>query len=224
MAQLQRQADVHQDELCPPNKRYALMDASKKMNIDNPFIGTSSSVPCIYLGKLWHTLKEDGSKYRLSFMFDKKELTLTLDDFKTIFQLPQATYNNHKHFVAAPKFSKMVPFYINDLGFTLDLRSSSNFKASGLIMQMLYCFVNNMHVDLLWEGMHYSIEHPSTLIPYPRFTKLIVSHYMTAFPKISKRDRDKYYNLEDDMMVKNIFNSGKNKAGVGMNISSWMIT
>ncbi|GKA40937.1 retrovirus-related pol polyprotein from transposon TNT 1-94 [Tanacetum coccineum] len=63
-----------------------------------------------------------------------------------------------------------------------------------------------------------------TLIPYPRFTKLIVSHYMIAFPKISRRARDKYHNLEDDMMVKNIFNSGKHKDEVGMKIPSWMIT
>ncbi|GJU87662.1 retrotransposon protein, putative, unclassified [Tanacetum coccineum] len=35
MTQPQRQADVHQDELCPPNKRYALMDANKKMDLDN---------------------------------------------------------------------------------------------------------------------------------------------------------------------------------------------
>ncbi|GKA45722.1 hypothetical protein Tco_0738518, partial [Tanacetum coccineum] len=54
------------------------------------------------------------------------------------------------------------------------------------------------------------------------FTKL--SHYITAFPEISRRARDKYHNLEDDEMVKNIFNSGKNKVGVGMEISSWMIT
>ncbi|GJQ96292.1 hypothetical protein Tco_0007431 [Tanacetum coccineum] len=195
------------------------MDANKKMDLDNPLcpneskilanilqnhplrfsIAASSSVPWIYLGQFWHTLKEDGSKYRLSFMLDRKEFTLTLDDLRTIFQLPQATYNNHEHFVAAPKFSKM-------------------------IMQMLYCFVNNIHVDLLWEGLHYSLEHPSTLIPYPRFTKLIVSHYMTAFPEISQRVRDKYHNLEDDEMVKSIFNSGKNQAGVGMKISSWMIT
>ncbi|GKC61033.1 hypothetical protein Tco_1088631 [Tanacetum coccineum] len=47
---------------------------------------------------------------------------------------------------------------------------------------------------------------------------------MTAFPEISRRARDKYHNLEDDEMVKNIFNSGKNKAGVGMEIPSWMIT
>ncbi|GKE85641.1 hypothetical protein Tco_1559383 [Tanacetum coccineum] len=250
------------------------MDANKKINLDNSLcpneskilenilqnhplrfsIAASSSVPCIYLGQFWHTLKEDGSKYRLSFMLDKKELTLTLDDFRTIFQLLQATDNNHECFVPAPKFLEMVPFYIKDLGFTLKLRSSSNFKTTGLvqpwqtlckmfsrcvttrvtgydqpplhIMRMLYCFVNNIRVDyadLLWEGFHYSLEHLTTLIPYPRFTKLIVSHYMTAFPEISRRDHDKYHNLDDDVMVKSIFNSGKNKAGVGMKIPNWMI-
>ncbi|GJR07509.1 hypothetical protein Tco_0790161 [Tanacetum coccineum] len=210
----QRQADVHQDELCPPNKWYALMDANKKIDLHNPFIMD-------LLGAIRHTLKEDGSKYRLSFMLDRKELTMTLDDFRTIFQLPQATNNNHDRFVVAPKFSEMVPFYLNDLGFTLELRSPSNFKTTGLIMQMLYCFVNNVHVDyaeLLLEGLHYSLEHPSTLIPYPRFTKLIVSHYMTAYPEISRRVRDKYHNLEHDEMVKSIFNSRKNKAGIGMKI------
>ncbi|GKB53793.1 integrase, catalytic region, zinc finger, CCHC-type containing protein [Tanacetum coccineum] len=180
-----------------------------------------------FLGENLHTLKEDGSKYRLSFVLNRKELTMTLDDFRTIFQLPQATDNNHERFVASPKFLKMASFFLNDLGFTLELRSPSNFKTTGLIMQMLYCFVNNVHVDyvdLLWEGLHYSLEHPSTLIPYPRFTKLIVSHYMTTYPKISKRVRNKYQNLEHDEMVKSIFNSGKNKAGVRMKIPSWMIT
>ncbi|GJR87999.1 hypothetical protein Tco_0212010 [Tanacetum coccineum] len=51
-------------------------------------IAASSSVPWIYLGQFWHTLKEDGSKYRLKFVLDRKELTLTLDDFRTIFHLP----------------------------------------------------------------------------------------------------------------------------------------
>ncbi|GKC42684.1 hypothetical protein Tco_1060406 [Tanacetum coccineum] len=47
---------------------------------------------------------------------------------------------------------------------------------------------------------------------------------MTAFLEISRRVRDKYHNLEYDVMVKSIFNSGKNKAGVGMKIPSWMLT
>ncbi|GJZ10162.1 hypothetical protein Tco_0544921 [Tanacetum coccineum] len=47
---------------------------------------------------------------------------------------------------------------------------------------------------------------------------------MTEFPEISRRARDKYHNLEDNAMVKNIFNSGKHKDGVGMKIPSWVIT
>ncbi|GJV21068.1 hypothetical protein Tco_1370088 [Tanacetum coccineum] len=199
-----------------------------------------------YLGQFWHTLKEDGSKYKLSFVLNRKELSMTLDDFRTIFHLPQAIDNPHDRFIPAPKLLEMVPFYINNLGFILELRSPSNFKTTGLvqpwqtlckmfsrclttrvigydqmplqIMQILYCFVNNIHVayaDLLWEGFHYSLEHPTTLIPYPRFTKLIVSHYMTIFTEISRRAHDKYHILEDDEMVKSIFNSEKNKADFG---------
>nr|GEV94078.1 hypothetical protein [Tanacetum cinerariifolium] len=145
------------------------MDANKNIDLDNPLcqneskimanvlqnhplrfsIAASSSVPWIYLGKFWHTLKEDASKYMLKFVLDRKEIIMTLDEFRTIFQLPQATNNNHTH---------------------------------------------------------------------------TMGHYMTANPKISRRVYDKYGNLEHDVMVKSIFNSRKNKARVGMNIPSWMIT
>ncbi|GJX92040.1 hypothetical protein Tco_0345366 [Tanacetum coccineum] len=213
--------------MCNANTKHAVIDANSKFvcstcnecvfsaNHDKCVVAylndvnsnvKSKSVPWIYLGQFWHTLKEDGSKYRLKFMLNRKELTLTLDDFRTIFQLPQATDNNHEQFVATPKFSEMVPFYINDLGFTLELRSPSNFKKTDL------------------EGLHYLLEYPSTLIPYPIFIKLIVSHYITAFPEISRRAHDQYHNLNDDMMVKNIFNSRKHKDGVGMKIPSWIIT
>ncbi|GJW44014.1 hypothetical protein Tco_0072813 [Tanacetum coccineum] len=149
----------------------------------------------------------------------------------------------------------MVPFYKQVLGFTMELKTQSNFKTTGLlqpwqtlckifskclttrvtgwdqpplqIMQMLYCFVNNIHVDyaeLLWEGLYYSLHHPTSSIPYPRFTKIIVSHYMTIFSEISRRPRDMYHNLQDDDIMKNIFNSGRHKNKVGMQIPAWMIT
>ncbi|GJW68992.1 retrovirus-related pol polyprotein from transposon TNT 1-94 [Tanacetum coccineum] len=200
MAQQQHAADVHPDELCPPNKRYDLMDANKKVDLEH----------------FLHTLKEDGSKYRLTFMLDKKELSLTLDDFRTIFHLPQANADNHDSFVIPPSFLDMVPFFKQQLGFTMDLKTSSSFKTTSLlqpwqtlykifskclttrvtgydqpplqIMQMMYCFVNNIHVDyaeLLWEGLYYSLHHPTSSIPYLRLTKIIISHYMTSFPEIS---------------------------------------
>ncbi|GJY60342.1 hypothetical protein Tco_0460999 [Tanacetum coccineum] len=69
MAQQQHAADVHPDELCPPNKRYDLMDANKKVDLEHvqclpkskiltniiknhPLrfsIAASSSVPWIYM-------------------------------------------------------------------------------------------------------------------------------------------------------------------------------
>ncbi|GJT24604.1 retrovirus-related pol polyprotein from transposon TNT 1-94 [Tanacetum coccineum] len=153
MAQQQHATDVHPDELCPLNKRYDLMDANKKVDLDrvqcppeskiltniiknHPLrfsIAASSSVPWIYRAQFWHTLKEDGSKYRLRFMLDKRELTLTLDDFRQIFHLPQATANNHNSFVPPPSFSDMVPFYKQVLGLQLELKTQSNFKTTGLL-------------------------------------------------------------------------------------------
>ncbi|GJX50418.1 hypothetical protein Tco_0277263 [Tanacetum coccineum] len=47
------------------------------------------------MAQFWHTLKEDGSKHRLKFLLDRKELTLTLDDFRTIFYIPKENDNNH---------------------------------------------------------------------------------------------------------------------------------
>nr|GEX40407.1 retrovirus-related Pol polyprotein from transposon TNT 1-94 [Tanacetum cinerariifolium] len=191
----------------------------------------------------------------LNFMLDKKELSLTLDDFRTIFHLPQANDNNHDRFVPPPSFSNMVPFYKNELGFTMKLKISSSFKTTSLlppwqtlckifskcltthvtgwdqpplqIMQMMYCFINNIHVDyaeLLWEGIYYSLHHSTSSIPYLRFMKIIIGHYMTNFPKISRHTRDKYHNLKDDDIMKNIFNSGRYKDKVEMKIPAWMIS
>nr|GEX98229.1 hypothetical protein [Tanacetum cinerariifolium] len=92
---------------------------------------------------------------------------------------------------------------------------------------MMYCFINNIHVDyakLLWEGIYYSFHHSTSSIPYPRFTKIIIGHYMTNFLEISRRARDKYHNLKDDYIMKNIFNLGRYEDKVRMKIPAWMIS
>ncbi|GJY01926.1 hypothetical protein Tco_0360078 [Tanacetum coccineum] len=124
-------------------------------------------------------------------MLDKKELTLTLDDFRQIFHLPQATANNHNSFVPPPSFSDMVTHFSYKQVFGIYNVVKEHNRISRLlrildypwqklckifskclttrvtgwdqpplqIMQMLYCFVNNIHVDyaeLLWEGLLYA--------------------------------------------------------------------
>ncbi|GJT88699.1 hypothetical protein Tco_1070416 [Tanacetum coccineum] len=224
MAQQQHAADVHPDELCPPNKRYDLMDATRS-NLEMCNCSDDES----------HQQESSITIQHCSFFIGSMDLYGTV----------LAYFEGIRIKVSAQQV----------LGFTMELKTQSNFKTTGLlqpwqtlckifskclttrvtgwdqpplqIMQMLYCFVNNIHVDyaeLLWEGLYYSLHHPTSSIPYPRFTKIIVSHYMTIFPEISRRARDKYHNLQDDDIMKNIFNSGRHKDKVGMQIPAWMIT
>ncbi|GJV45670.1 hypothetical protein Tco_1430206 [Tanacetum coccineum] len=117
----------------------------------------------------------DESKYKFKFFLDTKELTMTVADFRRIFQLPQATDNNNVGFVDAPTFSQMVPFFLEDLGFSLPLRSPSNFVSKGLSQP--------------WQTLFH----------------------------------DNYHRVENDDLVKNIFNFSKNKEGEGMMIPEWML-
>nr|GEU87840.1 hypothetical protein [Tanacetum cinerariifolium] len=57
----------------------------------------------------------------------------------------------------------------------------------------------------------------------PKRSTIIIGHYMTNFPEISRRARDKYHNLKDDDIMKNIFNLGRYKDKVGMKIPAWTI-
>nr|GEU72984.1 integrase, catalytic region, zinc finger, CCHC-type, peptidase aspartic, catalytic [Tanacetum cinerariifolium] len=120
----------------------------------------------------WHTLKEDDSKYRLKFMLDMKELSLTLDDFRTIIHLPQATNNNHDSFVPPPSFYDMIPFYKNHMGFTMKLKTPSSFKTTGLLQlwqiaaigrNSLFSFSFNIFDSLskIHEDHHWEIKRQS---------------------------------------------------------------
>ncbi|GJX40432.1 hypothetical protein Tco_0255422 [Tanacetum coccineum] len=222
----QPQQDVSRDQLCPPNKQYDLADANKKINLVNPSCPTS----CKILGNI-------PNQHPLRFSLVASA------------SLPQAIDNNNVAFVELPTFTDMLPLFRNELGFSLPMCLPTHFMTKGLpqpwktlgkifarclttrvtginqppfqIMQMLYCFINNVYVDyaaLLWEGLHYSLMHPTAVIPYPRLMKIIVDHFMTKNPDIPKRLHEHYYRVANEEIVKSIFNSGKNKEREGMRI------
>nr|GEX17639.1 hypothetical protein [Tanacetum cinerariifolium] len=177
-------AVVHPDELCPPKKRYDLMDANKKIDLEH--------VQCPPKSKIMTNIIKN---HLLRFSIAASSSVPWIYMAQTIFHLPQATNNNHDSFVLPPSFSDMIPFYKNHLGFIMKLKTPSSFKIT----------------EVLWEGIQYSLLYSTSSIPYPRFTKIIIGHYMTNFPEISRRARDKYHNLKDDDLMKNIFNSKRYK-------------
>ncbi|GJT02964.1 hypothetical protein Tco_0824133 [Tanacetum coccineum] len=121
----------------------------------------------------------------------------------------------------------MVPFYKNELGFTMELKTSSSFKTTSLLQpwQTLCNIFSKCLTTYSYYGKDFIIlfiirtMRVLRFLTYPRFTKIIISHYMTTFPEISRRARDIYHNLKDDDIMKNIFNSGRHKDRVGMKIS-----
>ncbi|GJZ99041.1 hypothetical protein Tco_0671592 [Tanacetum coccineum] len=207
--QQQQQQDFLGDSLCPPHKQYDVIDANKKFDLVNPQRPNESKI----LGNIL-----------INHPLCLSELLFSVDDLRRIFQLPKTSDNKNVGFVATPSFSQMLPFFQNDLGFSLPMRHD---QPPFQIMQILYYFINNIHVDyaeLLWEGIHYSYSHPTRLIPYPRFTKIIIGHYMTKNHEIPRRLHGHCHRVENDEVIKTIFNSGKNKEGKGMKIPDWMLT
>nr|GEU57349.1 retrovirus-related Pol polyprotein from transposon TNT 1-94 [Tanacetum cinerariifolium] len=62
------------------------------------------------------------------------------------------------------------------------------------------------------------------LTPYLRLIKIIVDHYMTTNLDIPRRLHEHYHTVDNNEIVKSIFNSRKNKEGEGMKIPKWMFT
>ncbi|GJZ35322.1 hypothetical protein Tco_0581139, partial [Tanacetum coccineum] len=64
---------------------------------------------------------------------------------------------------------------------------------------------------LLWEGLYYSLHHPTSSIISEIYKVHCLSLLTILFLSISRRARDKYHNFQDDDIMKNIFNSGRHK-------------
>ncbi|GJR01486.1 retrovirus-related pol polyprotein from transposon TNT 1-94 [Tanacetum coccineum] len=147
-----------------------------------------------------------------------------LKEVKRIFRYLRQSYNMGLWYPKDSGFELIAYSDADHAGCKDDCKSTSGglqFLGEKLIMQMMYAFINTFKVYYakpLWEGLYYSLHYLTSSIPYPRFTKIIISHYMTKFHKISRRARDRYHNLKDDDIMKNICNSGRYKDGVGMNI------
>ncbi|GKE67414.1 hypothetical protein Tco_1521575, partial [Tanacetum coccineum] len=114
-----------------PNKSKILRDILNNHPIRLSLAG-SAFVPWIYIQQLWHSLKLDDSKDKFKFFLDTKELQFSLDNLRRIFQLPQAIDNNNVGFVVALCFSQMLPFFQNDLGFSITMRPPSHLVSKGL--------------------------------------------------------------------------------------------
>ncbi|GKD56928.1 hypothetical protein Tco_1290315 [Tanacetum coccineum] len=211
MAQPQRPADVHQDELCLRNKRYALMDANKKVDLENPLCPDKSRILTIILQN--HPL-------RISIAASSSVSWIYLG--QTIFHLPQATNNNYDHFVSAPKFSEMVPFYINHLGFTLELRSTSNFKTTMAdIMQDVLKMSDN---TCYWLRLTIVADHADAILFFQQYLYALVLQDTLQVSLAKKKsceeleDKQNVEKVKEHLMAEEIEKLVEGSENVGENV------
>ncbi|GJS39227.1 hypothetical protein Tco_0564270 [Tanacetum coccineum] len=102
---------------------------------------------------------------------------------------------------------------------TIEFQDYWSSAAMENVMQNILQMLNN---TCHWMGPTAVADNANAVLLY--LQKIIVSHYMSIFPDISRRARNMYHNLQDDDIIKNIFNSERHKNKVGMQIPAWMIT
>nr|GEX83600.1 hypothetical protein [Tanacetum cinerariifolium] len=77
--------------------------------------------------------------------------------------------------------------------------------------QILWGLYHKRYVDfayLMWEDFLYQVEHKDTKksnkMYYPRFTKVIIHHFMLKDPSISRRNKVNWHYVRDDHMFTTI--------------------
>ncbi|GJR42152.1 hypothetical protein Tco_1310255 [Tanacetum coccineum] len=145
------------------NKRFELEEANKKIDLVQPScppsskilenilmrhplrfaLTASASVPWIYIQQVWHTLRLDDSKERFIFFIDTKEFTFSIffNELSYAIRIRLAGHFATKDLSQPWQTLKKI------------FSRCSTTRVTGIdqplfqIMQMLYCFVNNVHVD-----------------------------------------------------------------------------
>ncbi|GKD31778.1 hypothetical protein Tco_1242556 [Tanacetum coccineum] len=155
-----------------------------------PALTTSATVPIVYMQQFWQTVKFDESKTIMRFKIDQHEVDFSLDTFRTVLQLPQATDNENESFVDVPEFSGIAAF-LKDIGYIASVRILADFNAKNLTqpwqtlfkiisrcttgkstgldsarigtLQILWGVVNKVHIDyakLIWDDIIFQTVHP----------------------------------------------------------------
>ncbi|GJX91968.1 hypothetical protein Tco_0345294 [Tanacetum coccineum] len=128
---------------------------------------------------------------------ERKEITYTVDMFRSTLQLPVETLDNP--FIAPTTLEYIQPFmkivsYQGEVDKVNKDQHSTDF----------HVVVNHIHVDyaalLWWDFLHY-VQQKKDQIQYLRFTKLTIADLMKKFSSIAQRLEKDYHYIKDDILL-----------------------
>ncbi|GJU22677.1 hypothetical protein Tco_1156019 [Tanacetum coccineum] len=161
--------------------------ASQQAALDNSLI--TAEVPEIYMHQFWNTIKKIGKTDAYEFKLDKKKCRVDTE----VFQEDLLTF-------------------IKELGYSgkCDMLSTIRTDQMESRAQVLWAMYNQKNVDyvaLLWEDFMYQADNREISsarkehMPYPRFTKVIIDHFISKDNSISMRNRINLHTARDDSLL-----------------------
>nr|GEU74986.1 hypothetical protein [Tanacetum cinerariifolium] len=170
-----------------------------------PAFQITAEVLEIYMHQFWNTIKKFGKLDAYDFKLDKKKYLLTLikelgysgkcDMLSTI-----RTDQMHQPWRT---FAAVINRCISGKSIGLD-------RLRELRAQILWSMYNQINVDyvaFLWEDFMYQADNREISsarkehMPYPRFTKVIIDHFISKASTISIRNRINLHTSRDDTLL-----------------------
>ncbi|GJT40848.1 retrovirus-related pol polyprotein from transposon TNT 1-94 [Tanacetum coccineum] len=182
-----------------------ILDALSLTTCYPTFIITAD-VSEVYMHQFWNFVYKHDTFYRFKIN-KKKRFKLTLEVFRDIFQIFLRV--QARDFDALPSEEDTISF-LRDLGHTRSLsgKTSALDKLCLSHTQILWGMYHQMYVDyvdLLWEDFTYQIDNKvykkQEKMYYPRFTKVIINHYLIQEKTLSWRNKIRMHTSKDDYLI-----------------------
>ncbi|GJW59361.1 hypothetical protein Tco_0108696 [Tanacetum coccineum] len=167
----------------------------------------TAEVLVIYMHQLWATVNKHNASYR--FKIDNKRFSVNVEVFRDILNICPR--------VLGQEFNEL-PSEEEALSFIYELSQSGEIKyitdVSGLdklrlsrvqILWGMYYKKDLDFVALIWEDLAYQIDNKDSKkqdkMFYPRFTKIIIHHFLEKDKSISTRNRMFMHTARDDSLL-----------------------
>ncbi|GJV39463.1 hypothetical protein Tco_1417903 [Tanacetum coccineum] len=163
----------------------------------------TAEVPEVYMHQFWNIIQKIKDTYAYRFKLDKKKCRIDTEVFREILQICPRLLN--QDFVEPPSEDELVSF-IQELGYSgkCDMLSAIH---TNQMHQPWRTFKNVDFVALLLEEFMFQADNREISLarkehmPYPRFTKVIINHFISKDKTISMRNRINLHTIRDDTLL-----------------------
>ncbi|GJR46842.1 hypothetical protein Tco_1314945 [Tanacetum coccineum] len=157
----------------------------------------TASVPAIYMHEFWATVSFH--KHCIKFKMNKKNYSFDLETFRDMLHicpnLPGQKFID-------PPFEEEILVFIRELGYPGDIMSLSDVKVDTLYQpwRTFGTIINKCLSDLVYQIKN-KVSKKNKDMYYPRFTKVIISHFMSKDQSIPRRNKVDWHMANDDPIL-----------------------